>query len=259
MENKKIGGMGSEERSNESKPISSGLVRHLLTRNTFGKMALDKLTRQLNKERTVKELHFQHQKQKLLQQKTESQKIERNNVNNLNNQSTCNDQWHRVSDFKGAPGKSLNRCRSYSQQEPSSLVWCSGQRFWESKWREAADVNWISRERNPSIVNHAQIDRERNSGVCIAYDTNSDVGEAKLKRPRALSEILPPLVLPPIHQCCMRTPLQRKETHEYQRLKDGTVSSCEGAGTSKTTFGAWYDELEDCRYLRKGNSRSTRQ
>ena len=257
MENKKIGGIHSEERSNESKPISSGLVRHLLTRNTFGKMTLDKLTRQLNKERTVKELHFQHQKQKLLQRKTESQKIERNN------QSTRNDQWHRVSDFKGAPGKSLNRCRSYSQQESSSLVWCGGQRYWESKWREAAYVNWISKERNPPIINHAQIDRERNNGVSIAYDTehmtNSGIGEAKLKRPRALSDILPPLVLPPIHQCCMRTPLQRKETQEYQRLKDVRVSSCEGAGTSKTTFGAWCDELEDCRYLRKGKSHATRQ
>lgn len=261
MENKKIGGIHSEERSNESKPISSGLVRHVLTRNNFGKMVLDKLTRQLSKERTVKELQFQHQKQKLLQQKNESQKIERNHVNN---QSTCNDQWRRVSDFKCAPGKSLNRCRSYSYKEPASLVWRGGQRYWESKWREpATDVNWISKEKNSFIVNQAQIDRERNSGVSIGYDTehmtNSDVGEVKLKRPRALSEILPPLVLPPIHQCCMRTPLQRKETHECQRLKDGAVSGCEGAGTSKTTFGAWCDELDDCRYLRKGNSHSTRQ
>ena len=257
MENKKVGGTRPGERSNESKPISSGLVRHVLTRNTVAKMALDKLTRQLDKERTAKELHFEHQKQKLLQQKTESQKIERNNVN----QSTYNDQWPRASDFKCAPGKSLNRCRSYSQQEPSSLVWRGGQRFWESKLKEAADVSWASKEKTGSIINHLQVDGERNGGVNIAYDTkdmtNSDVREAK--RPRALSEILPPLVLPPIYQCCMRTPLQRKEIQECQRLKDGAVSSCEGAGTSKTTFEAWCDELENCRYLRKRSSHSTRQ
>lgn len=223
--------------------ISRGLVRHVLTKNTNDRIALGKVTRQLDKERIAKELDFQQQKQKLLLQKFESQMKERSG-NNCRDSEMCNDSAsQRLADLQiGASGKvSTPRCRSYSELGPSSFELrrskCPVQYRDVHEGKEATVRETV--EKDGDIVRRATENPGR-----IAE-------EEKLRRTRTLSDILPPLILPPIHKSST-SPLQRRKNSEIQRIKANAAVGCEGVGTNQTPVLTLVDDLGDCRYLRKG-------
>lgn len=244
-----------DDNPNERK-MSKGLVRHVLTRNTGDLIALGKVTRQLDKERIAKELDFQQQKQKLLLQTFEShikEHFERGGHESdmARNESTS----QRVAGLRIAPGKSLNlRCRSYSEQDPSSLQLrgskCPMQFREVPEGKQATDVNLHSRE---------TVEKERGKvrKTTVIEHPARVAAEEELKRSRTLSDILPPLILPPIHKLSI-SPLDKKKNPENQRItgiKAKAIVGNEEAGTNQIPNTTHIDDLEDCRYLRKSKFR----
>lgn len=249
MESRKVRSNRLDDNPNERK-ISRGLVRHVLTKNTSDRIALGKVTRQLDKERIAKELDFQHQKQKLLLQKFESHMKEPFGKNGRDSDA-CNDlPSQRLADLQiGAPGKLLNpRCRSYSEQGPSSFE-LRGSKF-SVQYREVHEGK-EAKEMGLNVRETVEKDGDR---VRRTTENPGRIAEEKLKRTRTLSDILPPLILPPIHKSCS-SPLRKNKNPENQRMKANAAIGCEGAGTNQTPVLTLIDELEDCRYLRKGKFR----
>lgn len=172
MESNKFRGKQLEaSRTDEPKPISKGLVRHVWTRNASDRIALDKFTRQLDRDKTAEELHFGQQKQKLLLRKFESQKKERSSYD------ICDETRRRSSNLEITPGKSPNRTRSYSQPEkadPSSLrlrglkLGLHGQHREASGGKEAEDWNMISRDTIGSATKHATTKTEHTNNADVA-------------------------------------------------------------------------------------------
>lgn len=240
MENKKDRGNRPDNNPNERK-ISRGLVRHMLTKNTNDRIALGKVTRQLDKERIAKELDFQQQKQKLLLQKFESHMKERSGKNGRDSGMCSDSVAQGLADLQiGASGKFSNpRCRRYSELGPSSFELrgskCPVQRREVHEGKEATIRETVENDGNT-------IRTTENLG-CIAEDE-------KLKRTRTLSHILPPLILPPIHKSST-SPSQSRKNSEIQRIRANTAEGCEGVGTNQTPVLSLIDDLEDCRYLRK--------
>ena len=234
-------------------------MRHVLTKDTNARVALDKFSRQLDGERTGRELQFQHQKQQLqFLRNSKSHKKEKND------HGTCDKTWQKPLNLKIAPDKSPNRCRSYSEQDVPSVglrdlklkICC--QRYKADECKEAANVYLLARESLGSEidVNHVVLDKPRESlqsdrcgeiknEVHTEHTTNSDITETKFKRPRALSDLLPPIFLPPIYQRCMAKLLQRGKVHERQRARAGNDSGCERTGTYQTAVGAWFEDLKE--------------
>ena len=241
---------GRKARSNRlddnpsERKISRGLVRHVLTKNTNDRIALGKVTRQLDKERVAKELDFQQQRQKLLLQKFESQMKERSDKNGRDS-GVCNDSAsQRLADLQiGTSGKlSAPRFRRYSELRPSSFE-LRGSKF-PVQYRDVHEgMEATGREA-------AEKDGDRVRG---ATESPSRIAEEeKLKCTRTLSGILPPLTLPPIHKSST-SPLHRRKNSEIQRINANAAESCEGVGTiNQTPVVTLIDDLEDCRYLRKG-------
>ena len=236
---------------NPERKISRGLVRHVLTKNTSDRIALGKVTRQLDKERIAKELDFQHQKQKLLLQKFESQMKERFGKNGRDS-DICNDSAsQRLADLQiGAPGKFLNpRCRSYSEQGTSSFELrgskCPVQFREVHEGKEAKEIGLNVRE---------TVEKDGGRVRRTTENPGRTAEEEKLKLTRTLSDILPPLILPPIHKSSA-SPLQKCKNSENQRTKANAAVGCEGVGTNQTPVLTLVDDLEDCRYLRKGKFR----
>lgn len=228
---------------NERK-MSRGLVRHVLTRNTSDRIALGKVTRQLDKERIAKELEFQHQKQKLLLQTFETQMKERFEKEGHQSDSDMFDDSaaQKLADLRIAPGKALNsRGRSYSEHDPSSL---------HLRGLKCPVQSREGHERKESLHSRETVEKERGrarkTGVINVREHPAIAEEKTLKRTKTLSEILPPIILPPIHKSCT-SPLERRKNPEHQRMK--AKGGCEGDATNKTPI--QIDDLEDCRYLRK--------
>ena len=155
----------------------------------------------------------------------------------------------RLADLRIAPGKSLNlRNRSYSEHDPSSLHLrgskCSVQL---PEGKETTDLSLNSRETVEKDRDRARKTTER--------PTRITEGEM-LKRTRTLSDILPPLILPPIHKSCTG-PLEKKKNPENQQItgiKAKAVVRCEEVA-NQTPMTTQIDDLEDCRYLRKSKFR----
>ena len=151
-------------------------MRHVLTKNTNARVALDKFSRQLDRERTGRELQFRHQKQQLFLRNSKSHKKEKND------HGTCDKTWQKPH-LKIAPDKSPNRCRSYSEQDVSSVglrdlklkICC--QRYKADECKEAANVYLLARESLGSEidVNHVVLDKPRESLQ------NDRCGEIKMK------------------------------------------------------------------------------
>lgn len=242
MENRKVRSNRLDNNPSERK-ISRSLVRHVLTKNTNDRIALGKVTRQLDKERLAKELDFQQQKQKLLLQKFESHMKERSGKNGRDS-GMCNDSVSQgLADLQiGASGKYSNpRCRSYSVHGPSSFelrgLKCPVQYREVHEGEETTIRETVEKDGNRMRRTTENLDH-------IAEDE-------KLKRTRTLSDILPPLILPPIHKSST-SPLQGRKNSEIQRIKANTAEGCEGVETNQTPVLTLTDNLEDCRYLRKG-------
>lgn len=256
MESRKIRSTRFDDNPDDRK-ISRGLVRHVMTRNTGDRIALGKVTRQLDKERIAKELDFQHQKQKLLLQTFETHMKEHSERGGHESDMAGNDSAsQRLADLRIAPGKSLNlRCRSYSEQDPSSLQLrgskCPMQFREVREGKEATETSLHSRE---TVENDS--DRARK-----ASEHPTRTGEVeKLKRTRTLSDILPSLILPPIHKTCTGPLAERRKNPENQRITGikakAIPAGCEGpVRTNQTPVTTQIDDLEDCRYLRKSKFR----
>ena len=244
MENRKVRGNRLDGNANERK-ISRGLVRHVLTKNTNDRIALGKVTRQLDKERIAKELDFQQQKQKLLLQKFESQVKERSGKNGRDS-GTCKDSAsQRLADLQiGASGKfSKLRCRSFSEHGPTSRFELRRGSKCPAQYREVHEGKEVALRE--TVVKDG--DRMRR----VTENSGRIEEEEKLKRTRRVSDILPPLILPPIHKSTT-SPLQRRKNSEIQGIKATAGAGNEGVGTNQTPVSALVDDLEDCRYLRKG-------
>jgi len=242
MENRKVRGNRLDDNANERK-ISRGLVRHVLTKNTNDRIALGKVTRQLDKERIAKELDFQQQKQKLLLQKFESQVKERSGKKGRDS-GTCNDSAsQRLADLQiGASGKfSKLRCRSFSEHGPTSRFELRGSKC-PTQYREVHEGKEVALRETVVKDGDSMRRATENSGRIEE--------EEKFKRTRRVSDILPPLILPPIHKSTT-SPLQRRKNSEIQGIKATAGVGNEGVGTNQTPVST-LDDLEDCRYLRKG-------
>jgi len=242
MENRKVRGNRLDDNANERK-ISRGLVRHVLTKNTNDRIALGKVTRQLDKERIAKELDFQQQKQKLLLQKFESQVKERSGKKGRDS-GTCNDSAsQRLADLQiGASGKfSKLRCRSFSEHGPTSRFELRGSKC-PTQYREVHEGKEVALRETVVKDGDSMRRATENSGRIEE--------EEKFKRTRRVSDILPPLILPPIHKSTT-SPLQRRKNSEIQGIKATVGVGNEGVGTNQTPVST-LDDLEDCRYLRKG-------
>lgn len=243
MENRKVRGNRLDDNANERK-ISRGLVRHVLTKNTNDRIALGKVTRQLDKERIAKELDFQQQKQKLLLQKFESQVKERSGKKGRDS-GTCNDSAsQRLADLQiGASGKfSKLRCRSFSEHGPTSRFELRGSKC-PTQYREVHE--------GKEVALRETVVKDGDSMRRATENSGRTEEEEKLKRTRRVSDILPPLILPPIHKSTT-SPLQRRKNSEIQAIKATAGLGYEGVGTNQTPVSTLIDDLEDCRYLRKG-------
>lgn len=243
MENRKVRGNRLDDNANERK-ISKGLVRHVLTKNTNDRIALGKVTRQLDKERIAKELDFQQQKQKLLLQKFESQVKERSGKKGRDS-GTCNDSVsQRLADLQiGASRKfSKLRCRSFSEHGPTSRFELGGSKC-PAQYREVHEGKEVALRETVVKDGDSMRRATENSGRIEE--------EEKLKRTRRVSDILPPLILPPIHKSTT-SPLQRRKNSEIKGIKATAGVGNEGVGTNQTPVSTVIDDLEDCRYLRKG-------
>ena len=87
------------------------------------------------------------------------------------------------------------------------------------------DVNHVVRDKpRESLQNDrcGEIKNEVNE-VHTEHTTNSDITETKFKRPRALSDLLPPIFLPPIHQRCMAKLLQRGKVQSASEQELETI------------------------------------
>ena len=231
-----------DDNPNERK-MSKGLVRHVLTKNTNDRIALGKVTRQLDKERIAKELDFQQQKQKLLLQKFESHMKERSGKNGRDS-GMCNDTAsQRLADLQiGPSGKFSNkRCRRFSEYGPSSLELRGSK----------CPVQYREVHEGKEATLRETVEKDGDRMLRVAENPGRDAEEEKLKRTRTLSSILPPLILPPIHKSSI-SPLQRRKNSEIQGIKAKAAVGCEDVGTNQTPGLTLIDELEDCRYLRKG-------
>ena len=226
---------------NERK-ISRGLVRHVLTKNTNDRIALGKVTRQLDKERIAKELDFQQQKQKLLLQRFESQMKERSGKNGLDSE-ICNDSAsQRLADLRIAASEKFStlRCRSNSELEPSSFE-LRGSKY-------PVQYSDVHEGKDATVRKAVEKDRDRMRG---ATENSGRIAEdEKLKRTKTLSDILPPLSLPPIHKSST-SPLQSRKNSEIQPIKANAAVECHGVGTNQAPGLTLIDDLGDCRYLRK--------
>ena len=240
MENRKVGSNRLDNNTNERK-ISRGLVRHVLTKNTNDRIALGKVTRQLDRERIAKELDFQQQKQKLLLQKFESHMKERSGKTGRDS-GMCHDSVSQgLVDLQiGASGKFSNpRCRSYSVHGPSSF---------ELRGSKCPVQYREGHEGKEATVRETV---EKDGSIERTTDNLGRIAEGeKLKRTRTLSHILPPLILPPIHKSSS-SPLQRRKNSEIQQVRANTAEGCEGVGMIQASVLNLTDDLEDCRYLRK--------
>ena len=241
MEDRKARSNRLNANPNERK-ISRGLVRHVLTKNTNDRIALGKVTRQLDKERIAKELDFQQQKQKLLLQKFEAQMKERSGKNGRDSEMCSDSASQRLADLQiGASGKiSTLRCRSNSELGPSSFE-LRGSKC-PSQYR---DVH------GGKEATGRETEEDGNRMGRATENPGRIAEEEKLKRTKTLSDILPPLVLPPIHKSST-SPLQSRKNFEIQPIKADAAVGCEGVGTNQTPSLTLKDDLGDCRYLRKG-------
>ena len=236
--------------------ISRGLVRHVLTRNTGDRIALGRVTRQLDKERIAKELDYQQQKQKLLLQKFESQMKERSAKDS---QETSN-ELDGTAGLRKATGKHvMSRYRSYSELEMSSSqlqrLKCSAEipEALEKKAKTNRTLNY-SRLAVEKRANETNRPRLRKTGVIKAPERSGLVEEVRMKRTKTLSDILPPVILPPIFQSGASS-LEKRTVLENQRTQ-AKESFSEGSGSNQTpmmTEIRELEDLEDCRYLRKSN------
>lgn len=241
MENRKVRSDRLDNNPNERK-ISRGLVRHVLTKNTNDRIALGKVTRQLDKERIAKELDFQQQKQKLLLQKFDSHMKERSGKNGRDS-GMCSDSVSQgLADLQiGASRKFSNPgCRSYSVHGPSSF---------ELRGSKCA-VQYREVHEGKGATVRETVEKDGNRIRRTTENLGRIAEDEKLKRTRTLSDILPPVILPPIHESST-SPLQRRKNSEIQQIKVNTAEGCEGVGTNQTSVLNLIDDLEDCRYLRK--------
>lgn len=247
MESRKIRSNRFDDNPDERK-ISRGLVRHVLTRNSGDRIALGKVTRQLDKERIAKELDFQHQKQKLLLQTFDTHMKEHSERGGHESDMVSSDSAsQRLIDLRIAPRKSLNlRCRSYSEQDPSSLQ------------LRGSKCPMQFREVHEGKETTETVEKDRDRARKTTEQPTRIGEEQKLKRTRTLSDILPPLILPPIHKSCTGL-LEKKKNPENQRITGIKAKAipvgCEGLGTNQTPVTTRIDDLEDCRYLRKSKFR----
>lgn len=258
MENRKIRSNRLDDDPRERK-ISRGLVRHVLTRNTSDRIALGKVTRQLDKERIAKELDYQHQKQKLLLQKFESQMKERSekDTQELNKLDDSDTPQHLV-EVRMAPGRAvLSRYRTYSDLDMSSLqlqgLKCPVESREALERKQKSEKGLHLRETIEREIKETDWPRMRKTGVINVTERPAIVKEGRMKRTRTLSDILPPVILPPIYKSSS-SPLERRKNLEHQRIKAKEFVA-ESTGTSQTPAATEIHELEDCRYIRKSKFR----
>ena len=154
--------------------------------------------------------------------------------------------------LRKATGKHvMSRYRSYSKLEMSSSQFqrlkCSAEipEALEKKAKTNRALNY-SRLAVEKRANETNRPRLRKTGVIKAPERSGLVEEVRMKRTKTLSDILPPVILPPIFQSGASS------------LEKRTESFSEGSGSNQTpmmTEIRKLEDLEDCRYLRKSNFR----
>ena len=239
----KIEELRLREEINEPRWLSRVSLRQLLTRNAACKIALDKFTRQLDRERKITEMNFKIQKQKLLLQQSEVQRTDNNGYHNC--KRFCGHKHGReVLDFNSQmPGRLIDGRWGSCGQERSRLELNQDFPRWENRWRDTIDAN--SAPSRSGVVSTAAATQ---SGIRIGrkgYKSRDDgvktpltkqmsdrfsSNEFKLVRPMSLSHIVSSLELPPMYQSYMTT-----QIGEFQRTAMGEVFGREGERTDSAT------------------------
>lgn len=230
MEDRRIDGIRQREEFKGPSWLSRVSRRQVLTRNTACKMALNKFSQQLDRERKMIELHFENEKEKLSLLHRES--CRRDNGNHRKRSYKHNLV---VSGFPSKiPGKYLNReGRAYCRQERSRLELNHGLSQGENQWMGTVDASLSSKDavvsitRQSAIANDRERYRARDDGVKATFTEEmshrDSTHETKNMHPIMLSHILPPLLLPPIYEGCMRKWTGRKEMEHVKNIEKGCV------------------------------------
>ena len=245
MGDKRIEELRSGEEIDEPRWLSRISMRQLLTRNAACQIALDKFTRQLDRERKITEMQFRIQKQKLLLQQSEAQRTD----NTKNGKPFCGCKHAReVLDFNSQmPGRLQDGSRFSFRPERSRLELNQTFSRWENRSRDTIDADSapprsgvVSTTSQSGIRMGRKGYKPRDDGVVTPLTKQmSDrvsSNEVKLVRPVSLSRIVSSIVLPPMYHSYM-TP----QIGNFQRTAMGEVFGREGSGTVNATPAALGD------------------
>ena len=245
MGDKRIEELRSGEEIDEPRWLSRISMRQLLTRNAACQIALDKFTRQLDRERKITEMQFKIQKQKLLLQQSEAQRTD----NTKNCKPFCGRKHAReVLDFNSQmPGRLQDGSRLSFRPERSRLELNQTFSRWENRSRDPIDADSapprsgvVSTTSQSGIRMGRKGYKPRDDGVITPLTKQmSDrvsSNEVKLVRPMSLSRIVSSVVLPPMYQSYMTT-----QIGNFQRTAMGEVFGREGSGTVNATPAALGD------------------
>ena len=239
MGEKRIEEFRPGEEIDEPRWLSRISMRQLLTRNAACQIALDKFTRQLDRERKITEINFRIQKQKLLLQQSEAQRTDIT----YNSKPFCGHKHApEVLDFNSQmPGRLRDGSRGSCRPERSRLELNQTFSRWENRWRDTIDADSVpSRSGVVSTTTQSGIRmgrkgyKSRDDGVQTPLTKQmSDrvsSNEVKLVRPMSLSHIVSSIVLPPTYQSYTTTQIAK-----FQRSEMGEVFGREGTGIGSAT------------------------
>ena len=230
MGDKRIEELRSGEEIDEPRWLSRISMRQLLTRNAACQIALEKFTRQLDRERKITEMQFRIQKQKLLLQQSEAQRT--NNIKNCKPFCGCK-HAREVLDFNSQmPGTLQDGSRVSCRPELNQTF-----SRWENRSRDTIDADSapprsgvVSTTSQSGIRMDRKGYKSRDDGVItpLTKQMSDRVGsnEVKLVRPVSLSRIVSSIVLPPMYQSNVTT-----QIGNFQRTAMGEVLGREGSGT----------------------------